>query len=216
MITVNLYADRMLQNQPTSADQIYYATREHSKLYSDAAQKLGLTRSEYDEFRKDLLNGKVTYVRIPAHLDGMAGQHHGNAYVLKNVNVIQRSMGWKVALSDGNKVYVPELCGNLSFLHGQAPVVAHHAAPHHQKVVAASHVAPPIQVSIAPPPAEPVPQVADEHVAYVPAVVPAAAVGSHALLFAPLLGLLLIGPGGNGVGPPPCSQGSNAFGVCQK
>ena len=119
MVTVMLYADRMMPNQPTSADQVYYATRDHSRLYDDAAQKLGLSSKQYAEFRQDLLTGKVSYVRIPERIDAMAGQHSGQVYVLRNVQVVQHSMGWQViALNDGTRVYV--LAGLRKPLDGQS------------------------------------------------------------------------------------------------
>ncbi len=236
MITVNLYADRMMATEPTSADEVLYATRSHSELYADAAHDLGLSPKQYGEFRSRLMDGKVVYVRLPHHLDGMAGQHHGHAYALKNVNVTQASMGWKVALTDGTTIYVPQICGNLSVLRGKPVHIAHvrrpaphvvavHRAAPPQRLVAASHEAPPAvptQVTLEAPPAAPVAAPAEIVAAapVAPLTAVTAPVSRRAPFFvAPLIGFLFGVGGGGGSNtpnaPPPCSAGSNLLGVCQ-
>ena len=114
---VNLYVDHMASSPPASAEDVWSATRQHAKLYSDAAAKIGLTPSQYAQFRNALLEGRATYVTLPRRLDAMAGDRRGSVYVVRNAHLTAPVRGWRVALADGNVVYVPQACGNLSLLH---------------------------------------------------------------------------------------------------
>jgi hypothetical protein len=148
-VIVNLYVDRFMVAQPTTATEIWSATREESKFYTQAAHRLGLSDSQYHEFRSDLLEGKALYVKLPRRLDAMSGIHEGRIYVVKNARLTSRQMGWKVALADGTDVYVPQACGNLSLIR---KVQAAPRLPHHF-VAAVAHM-PPAEtpVSLTPPP----------------------------------------------------------------
>ena len=208
-MVVNLYADRLMTTPPASADEVWNATRVHARLFQDAAVRIGLTTKEYSSFRDALLEGRAIYVKLPRHLDAMAGSHHGHAYAVKHVVLTSDVMGWEVALNNGTFVYIPQVCGNLSVLH--RPVVAHRRAPHHiaakpRKIYTAAvkvvpTPAPETQVSLAPPVPPPV----------VTAVAPAAHTPWWLLVlpFIPFVG------GGSHGQPPPCTGGSNAQNVCQ-
>ena len=78
-----------------------------------------------------MTDGDAIYVRLPRHIDAMAGVHrrNGQVYALRNVVVPSGTMGWEVNLADGTTVIVPRICGNLSMNRGRAiaqrpPVVA--------------------------------------------------------------------------------------------
>lgn len=118
----NLYVDHMMASPAVSSQDVWNATQTHGKLFSDAAARVGLTPGEYKEFRAALLDGKATYVRLPHRIDAMSGNRHGSVYAVKNAVLTQEVKGWRVRLADGNLVYVPQLCGNISLQH--APVVA--------------------------------------------------------------------------------------------
>lgn len=220
-VAVNLYVDRMSPVQPVRVADIYAVTQDRSAAYQEAAAKIGLTTREYAEFREALTDGGAIYVRLPRHIDAMAGVHrNGSVYALKNVVVPSGTMGWQVKLAGGATVLIPQVCGNLSLNRG--PAVAHRpravaARPQPKAVQAATYVAPvpaaiaPIPVTFAPPP--PV----------APVVVPAAVHGSVLPFAALLVPIAASFHGGGGstpttFAPPiaPCSEGSNAMGVCQR
>ncbi|MFN2461138.1 MAG: hypothetical protein ABR591_10685 [Candidatus Velthaea sp.] len=215
-IPVNLYVDRLSMTPPARAADVYAATSDHSALYSEAAKRIGLTPSEYREFRADLSSGRALYVKLPRRLNSMAGVHHGNGkvYALNNVVIPAGVMGWQVSLSDGTQVYVPKVCGNLSMIRPVA--IATKPAPR-TRTAAVAFVRPPA------PPAAPVvaaaqPSTPETPVTFAPLdspavvapVVPvaAAAAGPHlglAGLLIPIVGLLTGGGGGNSQpgGAPP-------------
>jgi hypothetical protein len=205
---VNLYVDHMINQRPQSAEDVWNATHEHSRIYTDAARKIGLSNAEYEEFRNDLLDGRAIYVKVPTHLDAMAGYRHGDVYVVRRAVITTPNvMGWEVVLRSGAKVYVPQLCGNLSLL--RPAVVAHHVRkPRHIYTIARRVVPTPAPteqpVVIAPPAPTPVP------------VAPIAATATHRtpwwLLLLPIPILFNNSPHEQ---PPPCTGGSNALGVCQ-
>jgi hypothetical protein len=244
---VNLYVDRLMTNSPNTAEEVWNATQEHSKIYSEAARKVGLSGPQYQEFQQALLDGKAVYVRLPAQVDTMAGLHHGHPYALKSVSVPSKTLGWKVALADGTTVYIPQVCGNLSLV--RRPAVAQTAkkpakvaaAPHqtvpHTIVTQASTYTPsetavtfqpPMQASTttavysAPVYAAPVAPAYAPAPVYGPAAVAAPAPsggGSWLPFLVPVIAF--VGGSVNSVSSPPttvvppCSQGSNALGVCQ-
>lgn len=115
-IPVNLYVDRMSPAQPVRIADVYAVTQDRATAYHEAAAKIGLTTREYAEFRQALNDGGAIYVRLPRHIDAMAGIHrrNGQVYALKNVVVPSGTMGWQVNLADGTTVLVPQICGNLS------------------------------------------------------------------------------------------------------
>jgi putative component of toxin-antitoxin plasmid stabilization module len=216
---VNLYVDHLMANSPTSAEEVWNATREHPKLFSDAADRIGLTPAEYREFRNNLLDGKAVYVKLPRRLDAMSGARHGSVYAVKNAMMNKTIMGWRVDLADGNVVYVPQICGNISLLRHAA--IAHVQRKRHPYVAHARHVpytpaiahVPETPVVVTPPeevPAETAPTVAQ--------AIPAAAThGSPFFFFIPAAVAGLVAGLSHGSTPaPPCNHGSNASNVCQK
>jgi hypothetical protein len=224
-IPVNLYVDRMSPVQPVRVADVYAVTHDRASSYTEAAAKIGLTPREYTEFRQALEQGGAIYVRLPRHIDAMAGVHrrNGQVYALRNVVVPSGTMGWEVNLADGTQVIVPQICGNLSMnkpraIAARPKVVAMRKQP--KAVRAATYVAPkPVVVAAtpvtfdAPPVAAPV------------AAAPIAAAATHASAL-PFLGLLF--PiaaslhNGSSTAPAasapvaPCSEGSNAMGVCRQ
>ncbi len=224
---VNMYVDHLMATPPASAEEVWNATRVHAKLFSDAAQRIGLKGSEYDEFRGALLEGKAVYVRLPRRVDAMSGSRRGSVYAVRNAVMTTNTMGWRVALADGNVVYVPQVCGNISLLR---PVhVAKATAPVRYKPFAAGVKHLPFHPAVAMVPKEqpvsmvaPVRDVAVE-IAQAPAtvaqVVPVAASGGGGFMFLipAVLGgaLAAISHSSNTSTPPPsCANGSNSIGVC--
>ena len=211
---VNMYVDHMSTTRPQTAEDVWNDTHVRSRIYTDAAKKLGLTPKEYEDFRNALLDGKAIYVHLPKRLDGMAGYRNGEVYVVrKAVITTPNVMGWEVSLADGARIYVPQLCGNLSLL--RTPVVAHRVVPKHVYTVARRVAPTPAPAAT---PAPPETQVAIQppvEVAPAP-IAPVAAAVTHSqpwwLLLVPLPWLF----NGGSNSPPPCSQGSNGQGVCQK
>lgn len=225
-IPVNLYADRMSPVQPVRVADVYAVTQDRASAYKEAAGKIGLTPREYAEFRQALNDGGAIYVRLPRHIDAMAGIHRrdGHVYALHNVVVPSGTMGWQVNLADGTMVLIPRVCGNLSMNRGHAitrKVKPHVIAqlPQHKAVRAAVYVAPRPTVIAE----TPVTFNAPQTVVPVVAAPVVATVGHNAL---PLLGLLFPAissfVGGHTptspatVSAPPCSAGSNTLGVCRQ
>jgi hypothetical protein len=198
----------MMTTPPESMYDVYDATKTHARVYNEAAARIGLTPAQYHEFRKDLLEGKAVYIRLPKHLDAMAGVHHSQVYAVRNVHLRGDERGWEVGLSDGTQVFVPSTCGNLAMLNKPAPF---HAIAAYQvskpAAVFPQPAQPPVtEVSFAPP----------APVEAAPLALPAAA--SHAGFLWGLVPLAAIAAwphGGGGDAPiPPCSAGSNSMGVC--
>ncbi len=216
---VNLYVDHMMSTPPASAEEVWNETHEHAKLFSDAASRIGLTPAEYREFRTKLLDGQVRYVTLPRRLDAMSGNRHGSVYAVKNAYMTSTIQGWRVALADGNVVYVPQLCGNISLLrhaaiahvsrpHPRVAYVHHHKKPRFVPAIASANetpvaVAPPAAVAAAPAAAAPAAATAAHGVSpfffFIPAVIGGIIAGSH-----------------SSPTPPPCNHGSNSMGVCSK
>jgi len=226
-IPVNLYVDRLAYNSPTSQHEVWNATNDQAAVYRSAAQKIGMSPTEYQQFRQALLEGRAVYVKLPRVIGSMAGRHRsGQAYAIKNVRVPENTMGWEVDLADGASVYVPRICGNLSMTRSQPRKIA--LAPRPSLPLPRHYAAvpmPPPQAAIAETPVTfaPPPQV----VAVAPALAPSgiASTATHGGLFAlalPLVGFLFPHggsnqtPGTNPVGAPPCSLGSNSTGICQR
>ncbi len=224
-IPVNLYVDRMSPVQPVRVADIYAVTQDRASAYTEAAKKIGLTPREYAEFRQALDDGGAIYVRLPRHIDAMAGIHRrtGQVYALRNVVVPSGTMGWQVNLADGTMVLIPRICGNLSMNRGRA--IAHRpqrhviaALPQPKAVRAAAYVAPAPAVVAQTPVVFDVPQTAAPIVA-APVV---ATAGHSALPFLALLFPVLASLPGSHPSTPapepvvaPCSLGSNTMGVCR-
>jgi len=207
---VNLYVDHMMKTPPTTSEEIWSQTKEHARIYKEAARRIGLTPREYAEFRNDLLDGKAIYVRLPAHMDAMAGDRHGNIYAVHNAYMPHPVMGWKVTLSSGAVVYVPQSCGNLAMTRFPPRIVKAAKRVPPPIAVAPVPTAPPVTVVVQPTPQPPV--------AYQPppAAPVAAAASNNSWLFGiPLLGGLIYIVTQH-TPPPSCSQGSNELNVCHK
>jgi hypothetical protein len=235
---VNLYVDRLMPNAPNTAEEVWNATQEHPKIFAQAASRVGLTGAEYGEFQQALLDGKAIYIRLPTHLDAMSGIHHGRPYAIKSVAIPEKTLGWKVALEDGTVVYIPQVCGNLSIVHGTA--VAHTKKPTQvaqrpRVVTQGSSTTPSTPVTFQPP--------ADASTAYAPstgpvssapvysqpvysqpvysppAYVPPVSHGSVLPFLVPIIAFVGSTVGAVSSPPttivPPCSGGSNILGVCQ-
>jgi hypothetical protein len=220
---VNLYVDHLMAQSPESAEQVWEATKDHAHLFEQAANRIGMSPAEYKEFRNQLLDGKAVYVKLPHHFDAMSGARGSSVYAVHNAVVHRTIMGWRVRLADGNLVYVPQLCGNISFVHH----VAIAAKPKHRPHIASAktHFVPAIAqvpketpVEIAPVETPPAP-VAEAPVAPVaPAVV--AATGNRGFLFfiPAALGGIVAGLTHSSTPPPtvpPCTDGSNLLNACQ-
>jgi hypothetical protein len=208
---VNLYVDHMMTAPPASAEEVWNATKEHPRLYSEAAHRIGLTSAEYAEFRNALLDGKAIYVRLPSHIDSMAGDRHGSVYAVRNAYMPHRVMGWKVTLLSGVIVYVPQTCGNLAM---SRPVSYVHARKVVKQKVVVRIVPPrpiptpaPVEVVVQPTPVPVTP--------YVPPAPVVAATNNNWLFGIPLLGGLIYVITQHNT-PPPCSQGSNEYNVCHR
>jgi hypothetical protein len=235
-MVVNLYVDHMMSTPPASAEEVWNATREHAKLYGDAARRIGMSDKEYQEFRNALLDGKALYVTLPHKIDVMAGNRHGNVYAVRSAVLPASVMGWKVKLSSGAVIYVPQACGNLSLTRERVvrPIVAevhqiYRPVVQHVAVVPPPPPAPPETPVVFTPPPPPVPPLPPMELAPPPAAAPvyapvAAPVVTQArssgfgLLFIPIVLWFernVHTTITNIITVPPCSQGSNAMGVCQ-
>lgn len=227
---VNMYVDHLMATPPASAEEVWNETKVHAKLFSDAAQRIGLSASEYDEFRGKLLDGKAVYVRLPRRFDAMSGARRGSVYAVRNATTNASIMGWRVPLADGNVVYVPQVCGNISLLR---PVRTIAKLPVKTKVpvrmVAGRKIVPAFHPAVAVvPPETPVivtPAETPDRVEIpvvpptVAQVVPAAASGGGGFLFfipAAIGGIIAAITHSNTPQspPPPCINGSNSTGVC--
>jgi hypothetical protein len=219
---VNMYVDHLMSPSPTSSEEVWNATRVHSKLFSDAASRIGLTPAEYKEFRENLLDGKAVFVKLPRRVDAMSGDRSGSVYAVKNAVMNQQIMGWRVDLADGNVVYVPQVCGNISLLRHAAVAVAprpHRVVAMHRRrahFVQAIATVPSTPVLVTPPEAP----VADVAPATTAQVVPSSSGsrGSGFLYFIPAaVGGIVAGlVHGNTPAAPPCKDGSNSMNVCSR
>jgi hypothetical protein len=219
---VNMYVDHLMSPSPASAEEVWNATKVHAKLFSDAAARIGLTPAEYKEFRGNLLDGKAVFVKLPRRVDAMSGDRRGSVYAVHNAVMQETLMGWRVALADGNVVYVPQVCGNISLLKHAA--VAYVPKKHKHMVLGMAHTPTYVPASAVQPtietPVTVVPPAAPEAPAAAAQVIPSAASGGHSILpfFAPIgVGGIIYGlVHGNTSPVPPCRNGSNALNVCSK
>jgi hypothetical protein len=225
-----MYVDHLMSPSPASAEEVWNATRVHAKLFSDAAQRIGLTPAEYKEFRSSMLAGKAVYLTLPRRVDAMSGARGGSVYAVKNAVMTKPIMGWRINLADGNIVYVPQICGNISLLRHSAiaqtpahlaPIASHGHSRHvavskHKpgRYVQANSVEPETPVVMTPDaPAAP---------ATVAQVIPSAeaskSVSPFAFFLPAAIGGLLAGTvhGSTSSTTPVCSLGSNSDFACKK
>ncbi len=136
------------QIRDTAQLQNDFAT--HRPLLAQASLDLGLTSSDFNEVATDIARGRATYVQIPRHLSGMAGQHGGHTFAVHNIVIPQDVYGWEVDLERPTstvRVFMPNRCGNISYL----LIPKHHtvaATPYH----ATTPIAPPVAVAPSPAP----------------------------------------------------------------
>jgi hypothetical protein len=225
MLVVNLYSDHLLPPEPNHAvrpaEELWYATKVRAALYERAAKAVGLTPSEYREFRLALLDGKSVHVRLPRRIDVMSGAHAGRVYAVRNAIIRPTSDGWptglRVRLGDGTEVYVPDLCGNLSVNHPLRVAVlpaASHRPPRYTMALATTPLEQPVyvqapEVPTTPTIAEAVPKSGS----------PLCGWWCFALPVGGALAGLVHGSPPQSVPPPsvpPCSAGSNAVFACAK
>lgn len=189
-----------LLGQIQSTAQLQHEFDAHSALIAQATEELGLTRDDYLAVRRAIALGQARYVVIPRHLDGMAGQHDGEAFTVKNVTIPAGVHGWEVDLPKPEgmvRVFVPNACGNVSYLRTNK-----------RYRVAAAYIAPPVAVAAAPLPTPAPIAIATEAPQAIATAVPVAVVQPMAAApSAPhlaWLGLLLLpiiaGLGGGGGG----------------
>lgn len=184
------------QIQNTAQLQTDFSAR-HA-LLADANARLGLTAADFRAVQTAIAQGRARYVEIPRHLDGMAGQYEGHAFAVHNVVIPAHVYGWEVDVTHPYsivRVFMPNRCGNLSYLRVPRRVVA--SLPEWQPLPAPPR---PVAQVLAAPESIPAPAVAPApaltpapvaHIALAPATAAPAAVHHFALL--PWLALGLIG-----------------------
>lgn len=94
------------------------------RLWSAAADQLGLTASQYARMDAAIAARRVRWVTLPRHLDEMTWSDGHRAYLLRNVFIPAGTEGWEVSLRDGRRetdLYVPAACGNLSVVRRLLP-----------------------------------------------------------------------------------------------
>jgi hypothetical protein len=220
----NLYVDHLSDAFLSNSDELREQMVVHSQNYNKAAELIGLTPRETKEVKENLLLDRhITYGPLPKHIEAMAGKHENRVYAVHNAYIEGKPvMGWRIALSDGKVVYVPQVCGNLSVGYERAPVavavVHYHHVTNKKQVVAVytpASSSTPTPVVIAPPPAVEVPAEASASVA----AAPNTSNYTGTLLAVPILGGIIydvIHPGTPTPVVPPCSAGSNAEFACKK
>ena len=165
---------------------------EQHELLAQASTKLGLSQSDFHQVADAVAHGQARYVEIPRHLTGMAGAHHGRAFAVHDIVIPAHVYGWEVDIEHSNgivRVFMPNRCGNMSYL----------LVPRRQQLAAAMpyHVSTPAPVALAAAPAPtPAPQytATPAPVAFAPvAPVAVAAPAAHHFALLPWLALGLIG-----------------------
>ncbi len=198
--------DGALLGPVTSSAQLQTDFQRHGELIAKASRQLGLAPSEYREVREAVAGGRARYVTIPRHLDGMAGEHGGVAFAVHDIEIPANVHGWEVDIArpDGVvRVFVPNACGNISYLlvpraRQLAAVTYHRPAP-----VAVAMVTPP---PAPPPPVDATPAPAPLAPVALPTAAPQA---THRTGLWPLLALipLFFIPGGSSVSLPVATGG---------
>lgn len=185
-----------LIGQSSSSAALKTNVAQHERLLERAAAQMGLSPAEYASLRQQIAASHYTWVTVPRHLDAMSWASGRKVHVIRDVMIPARTNGWEVDLRRDNQVlalFMPAVCGNLSLIRRNMPVVAKAAPP---KAVAKVVPPPPAPVPVGAPP-----QVLGVETAPAPpadTVVTAAAV-HHASLLPLLLGIIpFIGGGGGG------------------
>lgn len=190
-------------------------SKQHA-LLAQAGTRLGLSKADFGEVQDDIAHGRARYVEIPRRLDGMAGAHDGRAFAVHDVVIPPHVYGWEVDLERQDRlvrVFMPNRCGNMSYLIVPRRQILAAAMPYHLSTPAPKTVAPAAQPAapVIAAEAAPTPQpVAFAPVAPVTPAVVAPAAHHFALLPWLALGLigvaLMHGGGGSiGTGPVPAA-----------
>lgn len=209
----------------TSTAEMRERVAHNERMVATAATRIGLTPSEYAQFRTAIASSHVAWVTVPRHLDAMSWQSGGTVYVLHDVVIPAGTNGWEVDVRAHHQLlalYMPAKCGNLSVVRKSVPVVAIRR-PRPVRVAALKVTPPETNVASAPiaaaPASVPAPAaIPDDSSPAVPVTVaaaefpPVAAASAHhlPLFLAPLLVGLAALTGGGSSG----SIGSPAAGNC--
>lgn len=180
MVVFDLSQDRMAVVPFQVVADVQAAVIFEEDRYWQASRKIGLTRGEFEEFERRVIDGDVKLTMLPSQLDAMAGQHHGRIYAVRNAHVRGGERSFVVALADGKRVYVPMKCGNVSVVRNARPQVVARTprTPVHTLTRAVRRPAAPVVAAVAAPlPAPPAPVA--PAVAVAAPVVPVAAVAHH-------------------------------------
>jgi len=122
-----------LVGQVASTGQLQNDLRRQRALFETAGTRLGLTPAEFAQFAQRIEQGRLTYVKIPRHLDAMSWKSRGSIHVLHDVVIPANTMGWEVDVPEHGQIvaiFIPNKCGNLSVLRRPVPLVAQtHVAP---------------------------------------------------------------------------------------
>lgn len=130
---VSNLSDGALLGQITDTATLQNDFKTQRPLLAQASEDLGLTPADFNEVANDIAQGRAKYVEIPRHLDGMAGQHNGHTFAVHDIVIPANVYGWEVDLqrpAQTVRVFIPNRCGNISYLTARKPhIVA--PAPHH-------------------------------------------------------------------------------------
>lgn len=199
-----------LLGQSSSSAALKTNVARHQQLLESAAAKMGLSPGEYSSFRQQIAASHYTWVTVPRHLDSMSWASGQRVHIIRDVMIPAGTNGWEVDLRHNNQIlalFMPAVCGNLSLIRKNMPVVAK-VVPHAPKLVAKAApapMAPPVAVGMPP-------QVMGVESAPAPPADTVVAAGTvhKASLLPLLLGIIpfIIGGGGGGSGhggftPPP-------------
>lgn len=192
-----------LLGQSSSSTALKTNIARHERLLESAASKMGLSAGEYSSLRQQIATSHYSWVTVPRHLDAMSWASGDRVHIIRDVMIPAGTNGWEVDLRHNNQIlalFMPAVCGNLSLIRKNMPVVAK-VAPPTPKLVAKAVPAPPAppQVAVgAPAP----PQVLGVESAPAPPADTVVAAGTvhRASLLPLLLGILPFISGGGGGG----------------
>ncbi len=110
-----------------STAQLQDDFRANRSLIAGAGNRLGLTAGDMTQVRNAIASGNVRYVVMPHRLDGMAGSYRGRAFAVHDVIVPADVHAWEVDVTEPDatvRVFVPNKCGNVSYVRTPRRVVA--------------------------------------------------------------------------------------------
>ncbi len=204
---VNDLSSGALLGEIASTPQLQETFARQDSVLAQASDEIGLTSSQYAQVRRAVASGTARYVELPRHIDAMSGLRRGHVFVVHNIRIPSGVYGWEVDVNEPNdvmQVYVPNRCGNISYVRVHRTQVMAMAPVHHvlpaQRVAAAIPIPSPVTIET---PA-PLPSV-------VALAAPEAVAATHHLALIPwliggLIGGILVSHGGGGgftSGPTP-------------